>query len=137
MVTHEAFIIWRNNKTVKWLNKLLTSEKDKLIADAMKSARGWIIDKHKERKDFVHKRKKEKLKEKQEKKEQEKKKEEARTSDLVHAANNLVQYYGVWTSVNRMNQMLSVTVDKQAAIMLQVISQAGRIQSTYTVLFSK
>ena len=53
IVTHEELTMWRNNKTVSWLDKMQPEEKEKLLAEARKSAWGLILDKHKERKNFV------------------------------------------------------------------------------------
>lgn len=120
MVTHEALIMWRNNKTVSWLEKLSQQEKEKLLADARKSARSWIIEKHKERKEFVLKRKEEKLKEKQEKQEKDKQKKEEKAIDIVNASNNLLRYGGAWTSVKQMDEILAVLMEPKDAIIAQL-----------------
>ena len=70
-------------------------EKETLLAEARKSARGWILDKHKERKDFVRKRREEKLREKQEKKEKSEQKEDEKVKNIVEATNSLLRYRGV------------------------------------------
>ena len=120
MVTHEALIMWKNNKTVLWLESLPVKEKEKLLADARKSATGWIAQRHKERKAYVVARRAEKLKEKQEKKEKAKQKEKERAGDLVSCINNLVRLGGVWTSVVQMDQILSVLVDPKEAVISQL-----------------
>ena len=57
------------------------------------------------------------MKEKQEKY---KRNKEERANDIVNASNNLLQYGGVWTSVEQMGKILTVLVEPKDATMAQL-----------------
>ena len=108
--THEALVMWRNNKTSAWLNSLPPENKKRLFEDARKSASTWIIQQHKKRQADVIAKKQLKLTEKQKKKELAQQKEPENQQELVRVTNSLAaRCVGVWTSETVIDRQLSTT----------------------------
>lgn len=69
LISHEALVMWTNNKTTAWLNSLSPEEKQKCMAE-VRANTGAILARYKERKEKIFQQWKEKLLEKQRAKEE-------------------------------------------------------------------
>lgn len=49
LISHEALVMWTNNKTTAWLNSLSPEDKEKCMADARANT-GAILARYKEKK---------------------------------------------------------------------------------------
>ena len=52
LISHEALVMWTNNKTTTWLNSLSPEDKEKCMADARANT-GAILARYKERKEKI------------------------------------------------------------------------------------
>ena len=83
LISHEALVMWTNNKTTAWLNSLSPEDKEKCMADARANT-GAILARYKERKENIFQQRKEKLLEKQRAKEEAERKLRQQKLNLVN-----------------------------------------------------
>ena len=83
LISHEALVMWTNNKTTAWLNSLSPEDKEKCMADARANI-GAILARYKERKENIFQQRKEKLLEKQRAKEEAERKLRQQKLNLVN-----------------------------------------------------
>ena len=94
LISHEALVMWTNNKTTAWLNSLSPEDKEKCMADARANT-GAILARYKERKEKIFQQRKEKLLEKQRAKEEAERKLRQQRLNLV---NSIAELGGPWKS---------------------------------------
>ena len=94
LISHEALVMWTNNKTTAWLNSLSPEDKEKCMADARANT-GAILARYKERKENIFQQRKEKLLEKQRAKEEAERKLRQQRLNLV---NSIAELGGPWKS---------------------------------------
>ena len=88
LISHEALVMWTNNKTTAWLNSLSPEDKEKCMADARANTSA-ILARYKERKEKIFQQWKDKLLEKQRAKEEAERKLQQQRLYLVNGVAEL------------------------------------------------
>ena len=128
LISHEALVMWTNNKTIAWLNSLSPEEKEKCMADARANT-GAILDRYKERKEKIFQQRKEKLLEKQRAKEEAERKLRQQRLNLV---NGVTEMGGPWKSEKEIKDGLtrfSSEKERQKALVTQLQFQKVVLQA--------
>lgn len=94
LISHEALVLWTNNKTTSRLNSLSPEDKQMCMAEARANT-SKIIARYKERKEKIFQQRKEKLVEKQRAKEEAERKQRQQRLNLV---SSITELGGPWKS---------------------------------------
>lgn len=97
LISHEALVLWTNNKTTSRLNSLSPEDKQMCMAEARANT-SKIIARYKERKEKIFQQRKEKLVEKQRAKEEAERKQRQQRLNLV---SSITELGGPWKSEKR------------------------------------
>ena len=97
LISHEALVLWTNNKTTSRLNSLSPEDKQMCMAEARANT-SKIIVRYKERKEKIFQQRKEKLVEKQRAKEEAERKQR---QQRLNSVSSITELGGPWKSEKR------------------------------------
>ena len=109
LLSHEALVLWTNNKTTSWLNSLSPEDNEKCMAEARANT-SKIMARYKERKEKIFQQRKEKLLEKQRLKEEAERKQRQQKLNLV---NSITGLGGPWKSEEEIKEGLMKIASEQ------------------------